>query len=152
MYATVEETDTYAATYYSSSDSVRTSWMALSNADKLVMLNKAERAINELPFHGKALGAASAFPREPEATLSLQKAKEAEMELALQLVSSTTESERYALQAQGVKSFKIGDLSETYGDSASQSGIDMFVYNKVFPFLKLWLSGGYPICPTHHRR
>ena len=152
MYATIEEVDSYVVTYYGSSDTVRTNWEALLTADKQVMLNKAERAIDLLPFHGEPCQADKAFPRNPNAAASTTKVKEATIELALRINSSSEAQERYDLQAQGVKSFKIGDLSETFGDSMALGGIDKFAYDVVYPLLKDWLGGGYRICPTHHKR
>ena len=58
--------------------------------------------------------------------------------------------ERLNLQRQGVKSYKLGDLSETFGNNGYDAGIDIFVYDTVFPFLRNWLSGGYKILPEKH--
>ncbi len=50
------------------------------------------------------------------------------------------------MQKQGVRSYKIGDLSETYFGGSSVSEKDEHTYSIVYPWLKDWLSGGYQLC------
>lgn len=154
MYATVAQANTYVSNNYTSTDSIRIAWNALSEDDKQVLLNRAEQAIDQLPFTGRSIDKHKAFPRKPDEEYSLQQVQLATIELAVQQLNSESK-ERYELQAQGVKSYKIGDLSETFGKAegaAGYSGIDSYVFSIVFPFLKDWLSGGYEICPTRIKR
>lgn len=152
MYATLEQANAYIESYYSSNNPLRISWNALSDGDKTVQLNIAERTIDQLPLKGKPIHKSKAFPRKPDEEYSLLKAKEATIELAINLLDSEI-SQRYSMQQQGVKSYKIGDLSETFKDGSSgYSGIDNYAFSIVFPYLSDWLGGGYDICPTRIHR
>lgn len=154
MYATVEQANAYVQNFYSSADSLRLTWEALSDGDKQVSLNRAEQVIDMLPFNGKPKYKDKAFPRKPNEEYSLKQAQVATIELAVQQLNSEAK-ERFELQAQGVKSYRIGDLSETFGNgtgASSYSGIDEYTFSIVYPYLKDWLGGGYIICPTHIKK
>lgn len=150
-YATVAETTTYVRSYYSSTDAIRIAWEELSEGDKQVMLNKAAQIIDFLPLKGKPVHANKAFPRYPHKDEIPEVVKIANMELALQSQNSEAK-ERYELRHQGVQSYKIGDLSENFGSSGIDTGVDEFAFSIVYPFLRDWLGGGYRICPTRIRR
>lgn len=147
MYATVVQANEYVQNYYSSGDSMRLAWESLNEADKLVLLNRAEQTIDHLPFNGKPMVSNKAFPRYPEEDIPAE-VTQATIELAVQ--SSNGEArDRYELQKQGVRSYTIGDLSESFsGAAAAAPGVDAYAYSIVFPFLRNWLGGGYTICPT----
>ena len=149
MYATIEQANAYIAEYYSSTSPQYISWNSLGNGDKQVLLNRAEQTIDQLPLRGTPVVAGKAFPREPDLTLSLSQAQLATIELAAQRQGNLEAQARFELQNQGVKSYKIGDLSETFMDASGYEGLDAFAYSIVFPFLKDWLGGGFKICPTH---
>lgn len=154
MYATVEQANEFISKYYSSKDSLRIAWNALSNEDKQVVLNRAEQSIDQLPFTGKSVHKDKVFPRHPNPEKSLVQVQIATIELAIQGLNEEFK-ERYDLQQQGVKSYRIGDLSETFGatqGATGYAGIDAFTYSVVFPYLKDYLGGGYNICPTHTHR
>lgn len=154
MYATVTQANAYIKDYYSSTDSLRLQWEALDDGDKQVLLNRAEQTIDLLPYTGRPVQRDKAFPRKPDEEYSLQMAQVATIELAVHQFNDEAK-ERFELQAQGVKSYKIGDLSETFGNGAGASGysgIDEYSFSIVFPYLKDWLGGGYEICPTHIRK
>lgn len=151
MYATVEEANAYIVSYYSSKDTLRVAWESLSDEDKQVMINRSERSIDQLPFTGSPLNSDSLFPMHPNPDRSISQVKIATIELAIRSLDEEYKS-RYDLQQQGVKSYEIGDLKETFGTSqgsTSYSGIDSYTYSIVFPYLKDYLGGGYNICPTH---
>ena len=151
MYITVTQADEYVRQYYSSTNSLRIAWDSLDSEDKLALLNKAEQSIDGLPLRGCPLVSGKAFPRAPFQEISLQRAATATVELALAGLDSET-SERLKLRRQGVKSYKIGDLSETFSDSASGADMVSSTLAVVSPFLGDWLGGGYEICPTRTRR
>ncbi len=154
MYATVEQANAYVASYYSSTNNIRIAWEALNEEDKQVVLNRAEQVIDLLPFNGKPvdLKQTNAFPRHPNPELSLERVRVATIELALQTNGDTEAQDRLNLRAQGVKSYKIGDLSETFKDTGSEDYLIQFALDVVNPFLRNWLGGGYRICPTRIRR
>lgn len=153
MYSTIEQANVYISNYYGSTDTIRTSWEALSDEDKQVYLNKAEQIIDQLLLKGRPLVPGKAFPRDPDSEVSLLKAQEATIELAVQTQGNIEAKERYNLQKQGVSSYKIGDLSESFkGNGSDLMGVDKFALSIVYPFLKDWLSGGYKICGTQIKR
>jgi hypothetical protein len=148
-YATIAQAKEYIESYYSSTDTLRVNWEALSDSDKQVYLNRAERCIDQLPFKGRSLEKSKAFPREPDKEESLVQVKYATCELAIQQLNSES-NDRAILQAQGVKSYKIGDLSETFKDTKNDY-VDTHAISIVYPFLSKWLEGGFRICPTRIR-
>ena len=151
-YATIEQANAYVQSYYGSTDDIRVQWEALSTEDKQVLLNRAEQIIDLLPFIGKSTSGIKAFPREPNEELSLARVQIATIELAVQTHYNIEFQERLALQKQGIKSYKIGDLSETFKDINYENYVDQFVLDVVSPYLRDWLGGGYKICPTRIKR
>ena len=152
MYATVEQANAYITSYYSSTDNIRVLWEDLSDEDKQILLNRAEQVIDLLPYSGRAIEKDKAFPREPNKELSLQRVQVATIELAVQTHGNTEFQERLALQKQGVKSYRIGDLSETFADINYDNFVDQFVLDVVGPYLRDWMGGSYRICRTQIRR
>lgn len=151
MYATIDQADQYIESYYSSTSPVRLAWEDLFDEDKSVLLNRAEQTIDSLPLKGCPLERGKAFPRTPFQDTSLEKAKIATIELALHSLDEEA-SERRRLRLQGVKSYKLGDLSETFADSsAGLSRVDDALA-VVSIYLGEWLGGGYKICPTRIRK
>lgn len=153
MYVNVEQANAYIEKYYSSTNPLRVAWNSFSEEDKQVLLNRAQQQIDLLPLKGKPLGTEE-FPREPFKERSLECARVATIELAIQGLDETAH-ERFTLQKQGVQSYRIGDLSETFkggNSAAADNGGDPFVLSIVFPFLKEWLGGGYRIEPDNRRR
>lgn len=147
MYATVVQANEYVQNYYSSGDSMRLAWEALSEPDKLVLLNRAEQTIDHLPINGKPVIENKAFPRHSDTEIPSE-VTHATIELAVQSLNGEAK-ERYELRKQGVRSYSIGDLSESFTDAAAAaSGVDAYAYSIVFPFLRKWLGGGYTICST----
>ena len=153
MYATVEQANAYVASYYSSTNNIRIAWEALNEEDKQITLNRSEQLIDLLPFNGKPVDPkqVNAFPRYPNPELSLERVRVAAIELALQTNGDTETQDRLNLRAQGVKSYKIGDLSETFKDTNSEDYLIQFALDVINPFLRNWLGGGYRICPTQIR-
>ena len=153
MYATLEQANEYIQNYYGSANPIRVAWEGLSDEDKQVALNRSEQTIDLLPYRGKPCSKLKAFPREPDKELSLERVKIATIELAIQTNGNTEFQERLELQKQGVKSYKIGDLSETFKDGHSEDAFyDQFVMDVITPYLRDWLGGGYRICHTRRRR
>lgn len=151
MYATVVQANEYVQNYYSSGSSLRLAWEALNGDDRLVSLNRAEQTIDRLPFTGRPTIDNKAFPRYPDKEIPVE-VTQATIELAVQSLDGEAK-DRYELRRQGVRSYTIGDLSESFTDIAvAAPGIDAYAYSIVFPFLRKWLGGGYEICPARTRR
>lgn len=148
-YITREEAETYLAENYLSSDTKYTAWLTLSDNDADVLLRKAARLIDNQPIQGYKLLTTQtmAFPRilwtdavngfaeytVPDAV------KHAQAEIAVTLALGNSE-ERADLQAQGVKSFTLGNLSETY---AGKSG--GVISQRAKEFLAPYIGGGFRI-------
>lgn len=113
-YLTVQEADDRICTSLLSTDAWRLAWAALSEEDKEVCLSAAMTRIEALPYTGApALPKQErAFPRRGETEVS----EEVKTALALEACAScnTEAATRSVLQAQGVKSFSVGNLSESY--------------------------------------
>ena len=113
-YLTVQEADSRICASLLSTDVWRLAWAALSDEDKEVCLSAAMPRIEALPYTGAPALAkqARAFPRRGETEVS----EEVKTALALEACAScnTEAATRCALQEQGVKSFSVGNLSESY--------------------------------------
>ena len=153
-YVTVAEADAHISGHYRSTSAARTRWSALSVDDKAVLLVNACTGMEQLPYQGrKALSDQPlAFPRLPAQYSAAQEApanvKAAQIELALWLSDDAKQAEhaqRLDLQEQGVKSFSLGDLSESYSDKPRPTSI-VLSCAKVKTLLARYLSGGYTTC------
>lgn len=134
-YISLSDCEAYLAANYISTDAKYVAWIALSESNKEILLRKAAKLIDRQPLQGfKAISTQTMmFPRiiytditsnvlNPNAVLQgsnwyIQSAvpdavKHAQCEIALQLAQGT--SERAELQRQGVMSFSIGNLSESF--------------------------------------
>lgn len=150
-YVTLEEADGYVADHFTSSNTARVAWESLSDADKMILLRNSYRAIEMLPFRGRKTNAAqpSVFPRWPSTDVP-EPVKNAQIENAIVLAdeSSREDAVYYAkLRTYGVKSYSVGNLSETLntsaeGSSASAQGI---YSQEALIFLGPWLGGGFKI-------
>lgn len=150
-YATPAQADSYIRNYYVSGDPLRVAWTALSSEDKCVSLRRAERIIDYLPFCGRPATEGRAFPRYPDKEVPIE-VTQATIELAVQSLN-TDVSERFELSRQGVRSYRLGDLSEDLsGVSSPYPGVSAHAYSIIFPFLRKWIGGGYSICVTRTRR
>lgn len=160
-YISVTDASTYLAANYVSTDAKLTAWTALSSTDKEVLLRKATRIIEQQKIVGfKAYTTQTlAFPRAiwtdivpndlPVPSQELyghwyiqpvvpDAVKYAECEIAIDLVSPSTRKE---LQRQGVKSFSLGSLSESYGNGS----INSLPY-EARQLLQPYIAGSVAIC------
>lgn len=146
-YVTAAEADTYVASHYISSDAARTRWEALSDGDKNVYLLQSVEALNQLPFHGKPydITQENAFPRYPYDTVP-NEVKYAQIENAVKLSDATSADDSVLyekLMLYGIKSYSIGNLSETLGGVGTvYPGVVSF---KALKLLQKYLTGGYRI-------
>lgn len=134
-YITSDEMDTYAANRPGSS-----AWTGASEADQEDALKYSSKLVDSLLFVGKKYDTDISsqplqWPRlikvrggwrvERDADDNVvvpQAIKDAVCEEILARLDTSNDSRR-ALQADGVKSFRLGDLSETYGDDLRGGGI-----------------------------
>lgn len=115
------------------------SWGRASENDKGVALIMATKAINQLTLKGRkaALGQSLAFPRHPDTDVPVA-VKDACCEEALALLERGNDQRR-KLQQEGVQSFTLGNMSETY---AAGAGKGLLLSQEAKELLRPWLLGG----------
>lgn len=151
-YVTLEEANEYVIDHFISSNITRVAWESLSDADKLVLLRNAYRAIEMLTFRGRKtdITQPSSFPRWPSLDVPVQ-IKEAQIANAIVLADeSTQEDVDYydKLRTFGVKSYHVGNLSETLNSSAEGATSSSYkgIYSQeALRLLSPWLGGGFKI-------
>ena len=151
-YVTLEEANEYVTNHFMSSNVTRVAWESLSDADKEVLLRNSYRAINALTFRGRKACATQpgAFPRYPSNEVPIE-IKEAQIANAVVLSDdSNQEDVTYydKLRTYGVKSYHIGNLSETLGTPAESSTASSYmgIYSQeAMRLLEPWLRGGFKI-------
>lgn len=151
-YITLEEANDYVEKHFLSSDATRVAWESLSDADKEVLLRNSYRVIEALPFRGRKACATqpSAFPRYPLSEIPTQ-IKEAQVANAVVLSDTSAQEDAVyydRLRTYGVKSYHIGNLSETLGSPAESSSASSYVgiySQEAMRLLSPWLKGGFNI-------
>ena len=162
-YISQADATTYVGDNYASTSDEYVAWAALSSDDKDAWLRKALKVLDRQPYIGiKAEDTQTLeFPRairseskrEDLPTLHLtrfnsdwvvqtevpQVVKDAQVEEAISLTVGV--SKRIELQRQGVKSFRLGNLSESYGGTPA-TRITSFEAREL---LKPYLAGVVPI-------
>ena len=172
-YISIADADTYMTENYISTSTELVTWDALSDNDKEIHLKNATKRIDRQIIRGiKAVDTQTLeFPRalksncnyyydtnvtgvnvnryygyivEEEVT---QRVLDAQVEEAMSLsVEGTSISKRSKLQQQGVKSFRIDDLSETFGSGLSSSyNSTQFISNTAKELMKYYLAGSVGI-------
>ena len=141
-YATVRKSDAIINALLTFSAPERLAWEQLAHNDKNVLLRQAMQRIESLKYAGRTAEnyQERAFPREGQkdiprvvcAALALDAAHLA------WLATDKEAAQRKQLQAQGVKSFSIGKLSESYADTKK---VDV-VCKEAMQLLQPYLLGG----------
>lgn len=134
-YCTFAEADAYLVDHYTSVDPKMAAWAALNQQDASALLRRAAQIIDTLPLVGMKVTYEQkmAFPRAIYTTYSEKympvilsawtdntyvqtevpdAVKYAQAEIAIELVGGVPQREQ--LRRQGVKSFSVGSMSETY--------------------------------------
>lgn len=139
-YVTLEEANNHIAERYAYNDAARLRWNSLPDTSKEAHLLNACAEIESLQFLDcKATpGQLMSFPRGRSGDIPHQ-VKAAQVEIALQF-SDTSQRHRQELQAQGVKSYTIGELSEHFSGQAQ--GLGTKAHRLLLPFL----TGGFEVC------
>ncbi len=151
-YVTLEEANEYVTDHFMSSNTTRVAWESLSDADKMVLLRNSYRAIEMLVFRGRKTDAAqpSAFPRWPSTDVP-SSIKEAQIANAIVLSDESSQDDiAYydKLRTFGVKSYHVGNLSETLNTPAESSSASSYhgIYSQeAMRLLSPWLTGGFKI-------
>lgn len=151
-YVTLEEANDYVTDHFMSSNMARVAWESLSDANKMVLLRSSYRAIEMLPFRGRKTEKTqpSAFPRWPSTDVP-QQIKNAQIANAVILADESSQDDiAYydRLRTFGVKSYHIGNLSETLStpaESATASSCLGIYSQEALRLLSPWLGGGFKI-------
>ena len=117
------------------------SWGETSEADKEKALKQATRAIDRQLLTGRKTNPEQelAFPRYPDTEVP-EAVKEACCEEALAILERGN-SQRRKLQQEGVQSFTLGNMSETYAPGAGRG----LLSQEAKELLRPWLLGGVNI-------
>jgi hypothetical protein len=162
-YISQADATAYVTANYASSTPQKIAWTALSSDDKDAWLRRARQAIDQMILVGiKAYQTQTlAFPRAILATsynypptgyvwrgadYIVQTAvptevTQAQVEEALALAVGVPK--RLQLRRQGVRSYRLGNLSESYSGGAGLTGL---VSDAAYQLLRPFLAGGVPIC------
>lgn len=157
-YVTVDEATEFITNFYTETDPAYQRWTELSEKGKEIYLRKGFYQIERLPFIGckKDPAQATQFPRcfQNEVPVEVKYAQVA------QAVGDSDESAagdaayRLNLQRQGVSSFTIGKLSESYGGdrntsvSAGSAGAGLagsFINAEAMVWIQQYIEGSFPI-------
>lgn len=139
-YISVADANTYVHEHFTSADATAVAWGKLLVADREVLLRRAAAVIDRQPLVGVKADSSQAmefpraiqsavpwggiFPSTPSGRWSADwviqasapvEVQQAQVEIALALMGGA--SNRVRLQQEGVRSFSLGDLSETYDGS-----------------------------------
>ena len=116
-------------------------WFEADDSTKEKALWQATRSIDRMPLRGRKtdLHQPLAFPRYPDTEIP-EAVKEACCEEALALLESGN-SQRRKLQQEGVQSFTLGNMSETYIAGAGRGMLSQ----EAKELLRPWLLGGVNI-------
>ena len=149
-YVSLSETENYIKDNVLSDRESRKAWSVQSDEHKEILLKNACADIQAQVFSGKKLDLSQklAFPRVRIDSVSDDETiKSAQIEQALFINTSAFADfeSRRALMLQGVKSFSLGDLSESYSDNAAASGKAPVLAPKSRSLLAEWLGGGYRV-------
>ncbi len=142
-YVTVEEANAFFAATLNSD-----AWDEADDTKKEKALKMATRQIDRLPFQGRKLDYNQnlEFPRNITAKAFTdgvpQQVKYATCEQALFLLRGG--NKRQELQAQGVKSYSLGDLSETFSENLTDA--QKTICPEALSYLRRFLLGSVAIC------
>ena len=171
-YLTIADADTYVAANYVSTDTKYTTWDALSDANKEIYLKRATKKLDRQLIRGaKAVDTQTLqFPRAlklcgrryEQAVYGVdvngdrdwyvesavqQNVIDAQVEESLSLVTQgATANKRAELQAQGVKSFSLGNLSEDYGNASTTQNKTQLLSVEAKELMRFYSIGGVAIC------
>jgi hypothetical protein len=97
-------------------DAGRAAWETLDTADRGAYLMRAMLALEALPYRGKRTeaGQGEAFPRDGQTEVPEAVCRALALEACALAAAAADADARRQLMAQGVKSFSLGSLSESY--------------------------------------
>ena len=144
-YVSVEEADSYVAETYLPSEAEALAWEKCSTYDKAILLLRAMKVIEALPFVGRrtSVHQSLCFPRYPDTHVP-RAVEAAQVEEAVALASpdyAEILASKREMRNRGVTSYRLGKLSETFaGQDALQE-----LSPVAAQLLRRYLCGGYDI-------
>lgn len=157
-YVTVEEATEFITNFYTETDPAYQRWAELSEKGKEIYLRKGFYQIERLPFIGckKDLTQPTQFPRcfQDEVPVEVKYAQISQAVGESDETAAGDAAYRLNLQRQGVSSFTIGKLSESYGGdrntSVSAGGASAglagsFINAEALVWLQQYIEGSFPI-------
>lgn len=155
-YIDLEDAEAYIVDYHLSTDKLVTAWHGIVDDDKEVLLRLAAKKIDCLALVGSKASTAQTmeFPRAVYTEYDFERievaytylddsyyiqpavpdnVKYAQVEIALQLAYGIPE--RVSMQMQGVKSFSLGKLSESYSGGYNSLTISPEAADLLAPYL-----------------
>ena len=146
-YISAADCEIYLAAHYITTDAKYIAWLAITAPNREVLLRQAAKIIDRQPLQGYLTAETQTmqFPRivysaegyyiQPSVPLNVTYAQ---CEIALHLAQGT--SDRADLQRQGVKSFSLGNLSESYSGTKNPIGS-----HEAMELLAPFVGGGFRI-------
>ena len=148
-YATLEDLKAYVDTHYTCDDDIYKAFSEIPATHQSVALIRAFEAIEALPLRGRKTDCNQpyAFPRYPDKVVP-QCVINAQCADALSRLDKQVKHDLEfveQLQRKGVKSYKIGPVSETFGEVGSSSLTvgTTSVATVAKTYLQPWLTGGF---------
>lgn len=147
-YVTIEQADAYINAFYVNESPRAILWKGLTAEAKEIRLRGALVKIERLPYRGcKAVqNQKLQFPRCNQSSVPVEVGY-AQVEQAVNDADSSKEADatfRAELKSQGVKSFSIGKLSESYASTGFLSSMS-FVSPQAQQWLSTWIEGSFHI-------
>ena len=148
-YITVEQADDVIKNNVYSQSKQRKAWDSLSEEDKAVFLAQAMIEIESLVYLGVKADQSQLlqFPRKGQEDVPSQIQAAQALEACAIVIGVDDENMRSQLRAQGITSFSLGSLSETYDTSIKDTSMSVNKLKSVAAkqLLSPFLSGGFPL-------
>jgi hypothetical protein len=166
-YISVTDADNYVEKHYTTNDPFRLAWGSLYDDDKQIYLRNATTTIDSLTLTGKKkdMSQTLQFPRAYQNNVYYSEydedyeyyngyysqivvpedVKNAQVEIAI-FNTDEQANQRLMLQAQGVTSFSMGDLSENYGKSKAIYSLEAILKSpKAIKIMRKYIGGTFNV-------
>ena len=145
-YISVEEADELLQKYFFENDPPIILWSNLTVSNKEIYLRKACLQLESLPFRGAKEHRTQilSFPRRDGNMATIKLAQALQAIMLTDTIAQDEQAIRNNIRQSGVKSYKIGNLSETFSSTLGRNFGNVSI--QVLEILKRYLSGGYYIC------
>lgn len=136
-YITTSQADEYIAALIPSTGLERTAWESLDDADKAIFVGRSMRKIEALPFSGAVAVSSqdTAFPRRGQTEVPEAVKQAVALEAAALAAYGDEAEQRDRIKSQGISSFRLGNLSESYNRGASSYLLSSVAYGLLRPFM-----------------